>query len=394
MTGDLDLIRAFRAEDAVVDAASQEKARAALLEHIDRSSTGGRGARRRGRRSKVVVIRIRAEIVAIALSVFVVIGVGAAVLSAGSKWPQRRAHHAVAGPNARVPNPFRIIARYSASSLGLAGAANLAIGPDGNLYITDASQRVTVVSPQGKVLRRWGRPGTGPGEFDFVPHEPGAPEVSAAIAVGRDGRVYVDDSGNRRVEVFSATGRFIRQFGRFGRRKGQILFSNYLAVDASGDVYVADDQQGTLSKYSPTGAVEWMIGGTTATDPDLLGHFHFSSSSIDAQGRLVVANDNPARILYVDPGGRKVDAFGAPHRFRDGACDATVDPNGDTFVGSCQEPLGSPHYTEVFDRTHHLIGDWHPSPFGWAPRFGPHGEVFVLGEDGSILRLRVALSGA
>jgi hypothetical protein len=68
-----------------------------------------------------------------------------------------------------------------------------------------------------------------------------------------------------------------------------------------------------------------------------------------------------------------------------------VDANGDTFVGSCQERLLSPHYAEVFDRTHHLIGEWYPSPIGFSPQFGPHREVFSIGEDGSILRLTVAL---
>jgi DNA-binding beta-propeller fold protein YncE len=101
--------------------------------------------------------------------------------------------------SAEVRNPLRVIARYTARSLGLKRPADLAIRPDGNLYITDASQRVTVVSPERKVLRRWGGAGKARGEFDFVPHDQGRPNVSAAIAVGRDGRVYVDDSG----EVFA-----------------------------------------------------------------------------------------------------------------------------------------------------------------------------------------------
>jgi hypothetical protein len=294
---------------------------------------------------------------------------------------------------ARPSNPFTIVARYSAASLGLNRPANLAIGPDGNLYVTDAAQHVTVISAEGKVLRRWGRPGKGPGEFNFVSREPGGRGVAAGIAVGADGRVYVDDSGNARVEVFSSTGRFIREFGRFRSGRGQILFSIYLAVDTSGNVYLADDQKEMLSKYSPTGVIEWTIGGAAATDPDLVGHFHFSSSSIDPHGRLVMANDDAQRVLYISPTGHKVDAFGAPGEFRGGACDATVDGNGDTFVGSCQEPLLSPHYAEVFNRTHHLIGEWYPSPMGFSPQFGPHGEVFTLGEHGSILRLNVALLG-
>jgi hypothetical protein len=129
-------------------------------------------------------------------------------------------------PNRGVPNPFRVIARYSTSSLGLNRPANLAIGPDGNLYVTDGCQRVAVISPYGKVLRRWGRAGRGPGEFHFVSHDPSAPGVSAGIAVGADGRVYVDDSGNSRLEVFTSVGRFMRQCGRYGSDSGEILFTN------------------------------------------------------------------------------------------------------------------------------------------------------------------------
>jgi tripartite motif-containing protein 71 len=343
--------------------------------------------------------RVSSPAFAAALAAIVAAGCGGASHSAANTHTSSGQASSSTPKSARVPNPFKVVARYSSSSLGLRQPAGLAIGPDGNLYITDASQRVTVVSPEGKVLRRWGRPGKGPGEFDFVKHDPGVPGVSAGIAVGADGRVYVDDSGNSRIEVFSSTGAFIRKFGSFGYGRGQIVFSNYIAADKQGNVYVADDQQETLTKYSSNGAVDWTIGGASAVDPDLSGHFHFSTSSIDLHGRLVLANDDQHRIVYIDASGHKVDAFGSRGDFRDvpgagGACDVTVDANGDTFVGSCAEPLSSPHYTEVFDRTHHLIGAWWPSPFGFSPRFGPQGEVFTLGEDGSILKLKVALGDA
>jgi hypothetical protein len=96
MGGELELIRAFRAEDGVVDASSSERARAALLEHIAGAATGERGARRRWSGRRVIVIRIRAEMIAVALAVLAVVGVSAVVLGIGSKRPARPARHAVA----------------------------------------------------------------------------------------------------------------------------------------------------------------------------------------------------------------------------------------------------------------------------------------------------------
>ena len=221
-------------------------------------------------------------------------------------------HTSSAAVSSALPSPFTISARYSAASLGLSHPASLAIGPDGNLYVTDLSQRVTVISPAGTVLRRWGKPGTGPGQFRFIPGDPAVPtDVFGKIAVGPGALVYVADSGNARVQVFTPQGRFIRQIGSYGSRTGQFLFSGDIAVDNAGNVYVADAQSDTLAKFSPAGQVAWTIGGNAAADQDLTGCC-FNFTGFDAHGRLVIVNDSQNRVLYVDQGGHKVDAFTHP----------------------------------------------------------------------------------
>jgi len=314
---------------------------------------------------------------------FFAVGVGVIAGCSGSTAPTGRSS---------LPTPLRTTARFTAKSLGLRNPRSLAIGPDGNLYVTDAGQRVSVISPGGHVLRRWGRLGSGRGEFRFVAGNDDPNDIDGKVAVGPDGTVYVSDGGNGRVQVFTPQGRFVRQFGSFGEGEGQFLDPRGLAVDHEGNVYVVDDTAGTLSKFAASGKLMWRVGGANSPDRDLGGHLQLMGS-IDRHGRLVIANDVGGRVVYVDGGGHAVDAFGAPtrHLASPWACGATVDAQGNTYVFACPRPL-----TRVFDRTHLLIARWSTATFG-PPQFGPHGEIFALykgrGNDvvGGILKLAFTL---
>jgi sugar lactone lactonase YvrE len=291
-----------------------------------------------------------------------------------------------------LPSPFTVIARYTAASLGLSHPDSLAIGPNGDLYVTDVSQRVTVISLAGKVLRRWGRPGHSPGQFRFANSgDPSVPtDIAAKITVGPDGDVYVADSGNYRIQVFTPRGRFVRQFGTYGTGRGQFFLPFDVAVDGAGNTYVSDGQSHALTKFSPTGKVVWTIGGALG-DPDLAGAVNFTST--DAHGRLVAVNDAANRVVYIDSGGHKVDAF-SPTVPNGAVCEVTVDAAGNSYVSGCGPGPDGP--TLVYDPAHRLIAKWPGTRYSLlrSPVFGPHGEVFALATDGSILRLRITLPGA
>jgi hypothetical protein len=73
----------------------------------------------------------------------------------------------------------------------------------GNTYISDGyiNSRVAKIDRDGNWLKSWGEPGDGPSQFN-TPH---------SIAVDTQGRVYVADRGNRRIQVFDGEGKFLRQ---------------------------------------------------------------------------------------------------------------------------------------------------------------------------------------
>lgn len=164
--------------------------------------------------------------------------------------------------------PLRVIRTLPAASLGLAMPEAATIGPNGNLYITDAGhQTVTEATPAGRVVRTWGGEGTKPGRFRLA---------DGGIAVDRQGRVYVADSGNARIQVFTSSGRFIRVIGTFGTGTGDFQFPWAIAASPTGAIYVSDDRAATLTKLSPTGRQKWRLGGPD-TPPDLVGHTHWES---------------------------------------------------------------------------------------------------------------------
>jgi len=74
------------------------------------------------------------------------------------------------------------------------------------------------------------------------------------VAVDGSGNVYVVDEDNCRVQKFSADGSFLRAWGSRGDGDGQFWEPKSVAVDGSGNVYVTDTAHYRVQKFDSNGA--------------------------------------------------------------------------------------------------------------------------------------------
>jgi len=84
-----------------------------------------------------------------------------------------------------------------------------ALSPKGEIYVSDGYGNACVhkYTPDGKLIKTWGEPGTDPGQFNIVHN----------IATDADGFVYVADRENHRVQVFDGNGKYETQWNNLHR---------------------------------------------------------------------------------------------------------------------------------------------------------------------------------
>ena len=233
-------------------------------------------------------------------------------------------------PPSTPPNPFKVLDHFSRSVTGVVtpvpGSSpegiGLAVGPDGFLYVADLDQKVSVVDPTtGKRIRSWGRPGTGNGEFG---------DDLLTIAVASDGRVYVLDRANGRIEVFAPDGTYQRQMGGFGDAEGQFHDIRFLTMGEDGSVYVPDWDTATITKFDEEGAFVWRVGGEDAPDPDLQHGVY--SLTVMKDGNILATWDEGGTALLLDPSDGSVIGHWPGAELIGDSGEPSVDAAGNVYV--------------------------------------------------------------
>ena len=115
---------------------------------------------------------------------------------------------------------------------------DVVVAPDGSIFVAEGHGaadvgRIVKLSKDGALIKTWGRHGSGRGEFD-QPH---------GLAMDSQGRLFVADRSNNRIQIFDQNGTFLAEWKQFGRPSG-------LFIDKQDALYVADSESGDVEgKY-------------------------------------------------------------------------------------------------------------------------------------------------
>jgi len=218
---------------------------------------------------------------------------------------------------------------------------DVAVGPDGALYVANAG-RYGVVQLAGGASRYLGLgPGTAPGCLNFP----------MGVDAAADGSIFVADTNNGRIQQFDAAGDLVRSFGRLGYLDGEFLrpksvccydagvlvadtrnhrvqyvdlrstrlasaepvtramlgglgdgptdlkLPRYVAADAGGRIYVADAGHAVVKVFTLEGDVTATLGR---------GEFAEPAGIAAADGKVFVADAGAAKVFAFDADGAKL----------------------------------------------------------------------------------------
>ncbi len=117
----------------------------------------------------------------------------------------------------------------------------------GEIFVSEGHSsggRITKFTRDGRIIKSWGEPGSGPGQFN-IPH---------SLAFDSRGRLFVADRANHRIQIFDQEGTFLAEYKQFSRISG-------LFIDKDDNLYAIDSE--SSEQRHPNWKTGVRIGKTT-----------------------------------------------------------------------------------------------------------------------------------
>ncbi len=192
-------------------------------------------------------------------------------------------------PQEEKPIPFRVVKKIGDRGSGpgeFNGLRGLAVGKEGRIYVSDKdNHRIQIFTSEFKFERSFGVKGSEPGQFDGP----------RGIAIDNDGNVYVADTGNKRIQKFDYAGNFIDQFG-YEDEQSLLIHPWGLSIDKIGNIYVSSARGHKIQKFDNKGLFIKYWGG-------------FGKGDNQFYNPLGVAIDKFQNVYVADYGNNRIQKF-------------------------------------------------------------------------------------
>ncbi|MBI4739424.1 hypothetical protein HY772_07840, partial [Candidatus Woesearchaeota archaeon] len=175
----------------------------------------------------------------------------------------------------------------------------VAVDKNGDVYVSDSyNHRIQVFTSDGTFIKKWGALGTGDGQFSYP----------MGLALNNNGDVYVTEYGNHRIQVLASDGTFIRKWGSYGSGDGQFNGPEGIAVAKNGDVYVSDSYNHRIQVFTSNGTFIRKWGSYGSGDSQFYFPIHIS---LDKNGNVYVAESYNHRVQVFTSDGTFIRKWGS-----------------------------------------------------------------------------------
>ena len=172
--------------------------------------------------------------------------------------------------------------------------ADMLVAPNGDIFIADGhdaggNNRIVKLSSDGRFITEWGSTGTGTGEFQD-PH---------ALAMDSQGRLFVGDRANSRIQIFDQDGNHLETWTQFGRPSGLFIDKNDVLYSADSEsnarrnrgwkrgIRIGSARDGFVTAFIPDPEPDQDNSGTSAAE----------GVAVDANGNIYGAEVGPRKVV-------------------------------------------------------------------------------------------------